>query len=45
MERLTSDPAAAARMGERWPADLADRFDYRHMVRDLLAVYGEVLGS
>ena len=45
MEALAADPAAAARMGERWPADVLARFDHRRMVRDILAVYGEVLAG
>jgi len=46
MNRLAADPAAARRMGERWPREslLRWRFGYRAATAEIMQVYEEVLG-
>ncbi|MBM4017645.1 MAG: glycosyltransferase family 4 protein [Planctomycetes bacterium] len=44
MERLASDPAAACRMGERWPEEVLARFDYRPATREIMRVYDSARG-
>ncbi len=45
MSRLAADPAAARRMGERWPEEVLRRFDYREGTRLILSVYEGVLNK
>jgi glycosyltransferase involved in cell wall biosynthesis len=39
MDRLAADPAAARRMGERWPQNVLSRFDYRAATGEIMRVY------
>jgi glycosyltransferase involved in cell wall biosynthesis len=42
MDRLAADPAAARRMGERWPQNVLSRFDYRAATGEIMRVYENV---
>ena len=43
--RLAADPALRARMGAAARAKAVARFDERIVIRDTLAVYGELLAG
>jgi hypothetical protein len=43
LDRLAADPAAACRMGERWPQDVLSRFDYRAATAEIMQVYKGIL--
>jgi glycosyltransferase involved in cell wall biosynthesis len=45
MGRLAADPAAARRMGGRWPPEVLAKFDYREATRRIMQVYEAVLGG
>jgi len=42
LDRLAADPAAARAMGERWPAEILARFDYRAATAEIMRVYEAV---
>jgi glycosyltransferase involved in cell wall biosynthesis len=42
LDRLAADPASAREMGERWPAEILARFDYRAATAEIMQVYDMV---